>query len=116
MWGIVEMLICLKPEGNIFLSHRCNEAEVENYSGFHQWNFDESNGDFIIWNKTLKRNVTQILSDIADVTTDITYSEQSSYISVTINKRATLPLDILSYQREMRASTLEIMTQMFGRI
>ena len=48
--GIEEMIRVTKVEGRIFLDHSINEAEFENYTGFHRWNFDEANGKFIIWN------------------------------------------------------------------
>lgn len=50
--GIVEMLRVLKPGGTIILRHSINEAENENYSGFHQHNFDIQDGKFIIWNRS----------------------------------------------------------------
>ncbi len=113
MWGLLEMLICLKTSGRIFLSHRCDEAEEENYTGFHQWNFTEESGDFIIWNNNIRRNVTNILSDVATVSTNVTYSDKSPYIAVEIEKHTHLPIDLLSYQREMRSSVLELLTRLF---
>jgi SAM-dependent methyltransferase len=49
--GIVEMLAMTRPGGRVLLRHIRNEAERENYGGFHQWNFDEADGRFVIWNR-----------------------------------------------------------------
>jgi SAM-dependent methyltransferase len=67
LWGILEMINVLKIGGHIFLGHHRNEAENENYSGFHQWNFDGEEGEFWVWNKVNRVNVTRILSQFAQV-------------------------------------------------
>lgn len=36
VWGILEMMMVLERHGSIVLVHHQNEAEFENYSGFHQ--------------------------------------------------------------------------------
>lgn len=113
LWGLIEMFICLQSGANIFLSHRCNEATVENYSGFHQWNFDSDGDDFIIWNKSVRHNVTRMFDGLANISTQKTYSDQFPYISVTVNKIKDIPIDQLSYQRAMRAGVLEILTHLF---
>jgi SAM-dependent methyltransferase len=59
--AIVEMLRVLKVGGRIALNHHENEAENENYVGFHQFNFTKEENDFVIWNKTEKLNVRHLL-------------------------------------------------------
>ena len=49
MRGIEEMIRVTKIGGKIFLDHWINEAEFNKYADFHQWNFDEDNGRFVIW-------------------------------------------------------------------
>ncbi|MDR2475036.1 MAG: class I SAM-dependent methyltransferase [Bacteroidales bacterium] len=49
--AILGMLHVLKKDCYILLEHRENEAERGHYQGFHQWNFSEQNGKFIIKSK-----------------------------------------------------------------
>lgn len=65
--GIKQMLYVLKKDRFIFMSHCTNEAEKQNYVGFHQWNFCKENDYFIIWNKDAKINVTNTLKEQADI-------------------------------------------------
>lgn len=102
VWGIIEMLICLKIGGLVYLGHRRNEAEFEEYSGFHQWNFDDEDGSFIIWNRERRLNVTELLSGFASVTTSL----RDDHIGVRIDKNRGLPIDVLDYQRQARATLL----------
>lgn len=59
--GITEMLRVLKKNGYIHLKHHLNEAETENYEGFHQFNFDMKNDRFVIWNKQEYLDVISVL-------------------------------------------------------
>ena len=45
------MMRVLKVGGNLVLRHNRNEAEAEKYSGFHQFNFDQRDKEFVIWNQ-----------------------------------------------------------------
>jgi SAM-dependent methyltransferase len=66
--GIRQMLEITKPGCYVLLRHSRNEAENECYSGLHQWNLDSNtNGDFMLWNKKISLNITQLLTDIAEV-------------------------------------------------
>ena len=67
--GIVEALVSLRKGGVLYLNHHPNEAEMEKYKGFHQYNVDEKAGELIIWNKTEKINVSQLLMGFASVET-----------------------------------------------
>lgn len=108
MWGILEMLNVLQIDGNIFLSHRRNEAEVEFYSGFHQWNFDGVDGSFVIWNKSRNINVTALLRNVANVNCQIV----DEHCSVTITKLRDLEIEPSVYHRKLRAGLLESMLTM----
>lgn len=78
--GIQEMLKVLKPNCYIFLQHNINEAENEHYEGFHQWNFVIIKGDFVIWNKEEKYNVTEIFKKKADITCKMSHNWITVYI------------------------------------
>jgi ubiquinone/menaquinone biosynthesis C-methylase UbiE len=70
MAGILEMLRVVKVDRTIVLRHVRNEAENENYSGFHQHNFDLQGGKFIIWNKQAKTIVDDNLPVRVRIETD----------------------------------------------
>lgn len=105
VWGIIEMLIITRPGGTVWLNHRCNEAEHENYAGFHQWNFDERDCHFIVWNKDRSINVNQVLATSGIVRCE----RQDDRLIVSITRADTLPFDINQYHRRMRAGLLEAM-------
>ena len=65
--GITEMLRIAKRGGSLYLKHHINEAETENYEGFHQFNFDLRDGRFIIWNKSSFWDVASVLPIHVDV-------------------------------------------------
>lgn len=67
--GIIESLISLREGGILYLNHHPNEAEMEKYKGFHQYNVDERNGKLYIWNKAHHVNVTELLNGFASVET-----------------------------------------------
>lgn len=69
MKGIVEALASLKCGGILYLNHHPNEAEMEKYKGFHQYNIDEQQGNLIIWNQQENLNVSQLLAEVATVQT-----------------------------------------------
>lgn len=68
--GIIESLISLREGGILYLNHHPNEAEMEKYKGFHQYNVDERNGKLYIWNKAHHVNVTELLDSFASVETE----------------------------------------------
>lgn len=67
--GIIESLVSLREGGILYLNHHPNEAEMEKYKGFHQYNVDERNGKLYIWNKAHHINVTELLDSFASVET-----------------------------------------------
>jgi hypothetical protein len=102
MWGILEMMLVLSNGGKIFLSHAINEAENEKYSGFHQWNFDMVDAKFTIWNQKRRLVVDEVLGDSAKVVTAIA----GSGINVRIEKLRNFDLELVDYQRRLRAAVL----------
>lgn len=59
--GINEMLRVAKVGGVVFLRHCRNEADQQEYWGLHQWNFDIVDGRFVIWNRSHRIDVANIL-------------------------------------------------------
>jgi SAM-dependent methyltransferase len=79
--GISEMLKVVRVGGFILLRHHRNEAEHEQYTGFHHHNFDCREGRFVIWNKSVLVDVPDFLTGHAEVT-----CAMGGYVDVTIHK------------------------------
>lgn len=95
--GIVEALVSLRKGGVLYLNHHPNEAEMEKYKGFHQYNVDEKAGELIIWNKTEKINVSQLLMGFASVETK---RMDTGHIVAVITRNGTeeaLPVSLQGY-------------------
>lgn len=88
--GIIQMLSVCKIEGKIILQHARNEAENENYVGFHQWNLCGHGGDFIIWRKGIAYNVSKMLEKYAGIIVEDMPNE--NWLTVIIRKKADVPL------------------------
>jgi SAM-dependent methyltransferase len=80
--GVWEMYRVAKRKGRIVLEHAVNEAEHNAYDGFHQWNFDERDGRFIIWNPDHWIDMTEALAGRAVVRTRV----ENHYLTVFIDK------------------------------
>lgn len=78
--GIIESLVSLHEGGVLYLNHHPNEAEMEKYKGFHQYNVDERKGELYIWNKDNNVNVTQLLDGFASV--DVNRMDNGHIIAV----------------------------------
>ena len=57
---IKQMVAVIRVGGTVWLSHRINEGEHEQYHGLHQWNFSEDNGRFIIWKHGQRVDMTDV--------------------------------------------------------
>jgi len=77
--GVVQCLKVLKKYGVLYLCHVNNEAERNNYAGFHQFNICTENGCLVFWNKSEHINVTDMLRNIAAVDT---YDHDGNCIAV----------------------------------
>ena len=53
--GLLQMLYVCKINGKVILIHRDDEAEFENYGGFHQWNLKVEEDSFFIWRGNINR-------------------------------------------------------------
>jgi SAM-dependent methyltransferase len=61
------MVAVVRKNGFVVLRHVRQEGEHQNYSGFHQWNFDVENGHLVLWNRVKKRDLTEELRPVAEV-------------------------------------------------
>jgi SAM-dependent methyltransferase len=66
---IEQALTVAKTGGFVVLSHARNEAVNANYDGLHQWNFDDEAGEFIVWNREMRVNVSKLLQHRAEIRT-----------------------------------------------
>lgn len=109
MWCLIEMLILARTGASIVLMHGVDEAEGEDYSGFHQWNFQaDPAGHFIIWNRDRRLDATAMLASFAQVTCTV----ENHYITTVITKQAPVPMDRGDYHRRMRAALLRAALRM----
>lgn len=65
--GIAQLLYICKIGGKVILRHNENEAEAEQYDGFHQWNLSARGERFIIWNLEEKYDIYELFGDYADI-------------------------------------------------
>jgi SAM-dependent methyltransferase len=83
--AIDQMLLVTKPGGIVYLSHRINEGQNEQYSGLHRWNFQERNGDFMITSPGRRSaNITKRVKTKAKVTA----ATVNGWVVVVLEKRA----------------------------
>ena len=95
--GIIESLTSLREGGILYLNDHPNEAEMEKYKGFHQYNVDERNGELYIWNKDYCINVTKLLDGFASVETK---RMDNGHIIAIIRKKTEqneLPIQLQTY-------------------
>ncbi len=104
--GIIQALAALKKNGVLYLNHFRNEAENEGYRGFHQFNINERDGNFILWNKDTELNVTDICKGFAEVTTSVT--SEGRIVSV-ITKKGEVPSTLYNPQEIAMLMTSNMM-------
>lgn len=90
--GIFEAVDTLRLGGKLYLNHHPNEAETEHYKGFHQFNICEENGKLIIWNKSQRFDVAELLSGFATVKTS---EFESGHVIAVISKTAEVPENLV---------------------
>lgn len=90
--GIFELMKVLKSGGVLYLNHHPNEAETENYKGFHQHNITEDNGQLIIWNENERHNINTLVDTFATI--DVSRSSQQHVVAV-IRKEANIPSNLI---------------------
>ncbi|OJV37671.1 MAG: hypothetical protein BGO29_12290 [Bacteroidales bacterium 36-12] len=95
--GILECIESLEIGGVLYLKHFRNEAETENYRGFHQYNISTENDDVIIWNKENKTNIKLFLNEFAETTTSTSDNE----VVAVITKKKELPNGLIDSKNDL---------------
>lgn len=104
--GIYEAINTLCIGGVLYLNHHPNEAETENYKGFHQYNIINEDDRLIIWNKKNKWNVNKLIKDFADI--KVHRSDNGNIIAV-ITKTATVPVKLISNIKGNRDAIINLL-------
>jgi SAM-dependent methyltransferase len=65
--AIQEMVAVAKPGGLVYMHHAVNEAQTQNFQGFHQWNLFCKAGELYVGDQRQEINVSQQLAPVADV-------------------------------------------------
>lgn len=110
MKGIEECLRTLKIGGVLYLKHYVNEAEFENYRGFHKFNVDEQNGKLIIWNRAEVNDVGDIFKKYITIRTKKLEYENRIHIVSVLTKVDDLPIDI----EKMKKDTVVLCNNIIG--
>ncbi len=97
--GILEGLQALQLGGVLYLKHYPNEAEREKYSGFHQFNVCEENGELFIWNKAVRHNVSRLVAPFASV--QLRSFDNPVEVVAILTKTAPVPSVLLSPQADV---------------
>ena len=100
--AISQMLMVAKSTGRVRLEHVVNEGENESYEGFHQWNFDVENDDFVIWNRTDRINASKFFAESAVVTA----IKKENWVSVVFDKKQSFKAGDLTHQANERVKEL----------
>jgi len=82
--AMLEMIRVTKPGCFVLMEHVPDEAIHQNWSGLHNWNFSEENGDFIISSKTTKLNFSQKYKNIC--TTRAYLNEAKDWLYTEVKK------------------------------
>lgn len=82
--GLRQLIKVVKQNSIIYLSHWINEAEHNNYYGFHQWNLCFEDNNFIIWTPREKFIVNEEFKDIVEI--EIQEQENLRIFNVVLKK------------------------------
>jgi SAM-dependent methyltransferase len=80
--AIVAMITVAKPGRWVVLSHQENEAEKQHYRHLHQWNFTTEAGDFIVWGRKQRYNISALLANQAQIACQL----EQGWLTVHITK------------------------------
>ena len=106
MKGIVEAMRVLKVGGVLYLNHHPNEAETEQYKGFHQYNIIDDNGKLLIWNKHESLSVGDTLNGFATVET---IRCENQHVVAILRKTANVPESLLEDNKDKKELCLLMM-------
>lgn len=103
--GIMEALDTLREGGVLYLNHHPNEAEVEQYKGFHQYNITIDAGNLIIWNMQDKWNINNLVKEYADTQV---YQHDNGHVIAVMRKISSIPPTLLNDKEDKK-----ILSKMF---
>lgn len=69
--AIDQLVAAARAGAFVFLHHATNEADAQNFNGFHQWNLFGENGHLMVANRSRTTDVTERLAAVADVRTTL---------------------------------------------
>ena len=95
--GILECIESLEIGGVLYLRHHKNEAETENYRGFHQYNISLDSGEMVIWNKEMKTNINSFVKDFADTEISICGNE----VIAVVTKKQEVMSGLVDYKKDI---------------
>lgn len=97
--SILEAISTLQIGGVLYLNHHPNEAIVEHYKGFHQYNIEEKDNQLFIWNQHQRISVNELVRDFADIEVK---SHNNGHVIAIIRKRDELPGNCLKTEKDIR--------------
>ncbi len=100
MKSIVESLEVLKVGGDLYLNHHPNEAEVEQYKGFHKYNICNDGGSLLIWNKKQRWNVAEEVNGFAEL--EKVERMENGHVVAIIRKTGDVPAELLTDKKDKR--------------
>ena len=109
--AVEEMMIVARVGGRITLEHATNEAENENYEGFHQWNIEVVDRDFFIWNRAGRIHMNPLIEPFGRVETR---RREDGRIWATIIKTTEIPIDLARRHRDRLQTQLAAMVAVFA--
>lgn len=109
--AVEEMMIVARVGGRITLEHGLNEAENENYEGFHQWNIEVVGADFFIWNRAGRVHMNPLIEPFGRVETR---RREDGRNWATIIKTTEIPIDLARRHRDRLQSLLAAMVIIFA--
>lgn len=84
--AVLEMIAVAKPGGIVVTLNWTNEAIRENWQGFHQWNFEVIERDFLVSNRDQSFNVREIVAGLVDILE--LSAENSGFVYCVMRKKA----------------------------
>ncbi|MCR4994337.1 MAG: hypothetical protein K6A32_03005 [Bacteroidales bacterium] len=96
--GILSALQVLRIGGCLYLQHHPNEAEAENYKGFHQFNIcTDEQQHCCIWNKETNVIVDNVIAPFATIRT---LTLDNGFVVSIITKTGEVPLRLASSAKD----------------
>jgi SAM-dependent methyltransferase len=80
---IQNMVAVVRTGGIVLLRHKRNEGESACYGGLHQWNFDVSGDDLVLWNNATRIDVGESLAGKARTSAWLSENEVIARLVVT---------------------------------